>query len=212
MRASPRLAQKGTTGYVLCVVPSDHRGPDWDRLFEVAAGQSGYVTTKQAADAGYSTHLLRKHIHAGRVTRSQRGIYRLVHFPASEHEELVTAWLWSDQAGVISHQTALSLHGLSDVLPAQVHLTLPDAWRRRRFRVPAGVVLHHADVATEERSWFGPVPATSAGRTLSDCANGGLSPELLGQAAQQALRRGLVTRSELGDVVAALEPFGGLAE
>jgi predicted transcriptional regulator of viral defense system len=199
-------------GYVLCVLPSDHRRPDWDRLFEVAAGQSGYFTTKQAADAGYSTHLLRKHIHAGRVTRAQRGIYRLFHFPASEHEELVTAWLWSEQVGVISHQTALSLHGLSDVLPAQVHLTLPEAWRRRRFRVPADVTLHHADVAPEERSWFGPVPGTSAGRTLSDCSRDGLSPELLRQAAKQALRRGLVTRSKLGEVETALESFGGLAE
>ena len=186
--------------------------PDWDRLFEIAASQSGFFTTKQAAEAGYSTHLLRKHTHAGRVTRSQRGIYRLVHFSIGEHEELVTAWLWSDQAGVISHQTALSLHGLSDVLPSQLHLTVPDAWRRRRLRVPDGVVIHYTDVAPEERSWFGPIVATTARRTLSDCAKAGLSPELLGQAAQQALRRGLVTKSELDDVAAALQPFGGLAE
>ena len=185
--------------------------PDWDRLFETALAQSGYVTTKQAALAGYSTHLLYKHVHAGRVMRSQRGIYRLVHFPAGEHEELVTAWLWSEQTGVVSHQTALSLHGLSDVLPSQVHLTLPAAWRRRRFRVPAGVVLHHADVAPDERSWFGPVPATSASRTLRDCAASGLSPESLQQAAHQALRRGLVTRDDLTDVEIALAPFGGLA-
>lgn len=185
-------------------------GPDWDRLFEVAAAQSGHFTTQQAAAAGYSTHLLRKHIHAGRVIRSQRGIYRLVHFPAAEHEELVTAWLWSEQSGVISHQTALSLHGLSDALPAQVHLTLPEAWRGRRFRVPFGVVLHYADVAPDERSWFGPVPGTSAGRTLADCAKSGLSPELLQQAARQAIRRGLVTRKDLGDVATALKPFGGL--
>jgi predicted transcriptional regulator of viral defense system len=191
--------------------PANSSSPNWDRLFEIAAGQAGYFTTKQGAEAGYSTHLLRKHIHAGRVARPQRSIYRLVHFPATEHEELVTAWLWSEQAGVISHSTALSLHGLSDVLPVEVHLTLPAAWRRRRFRVPAGVVLHHADVAPEERSWFGPVPATSAGRTLSDCAKSGLSPELLSQAARQALRRGLVVRSELGDVETALAPFGGLA-
>lgn len=205
------LARNGTVGYVLCVPPPERSRPDWDRLFEVAASQSGYFTTKQAAGAGYSTHLLRKHILAGRVSRGQRGIYRLVHFPASEHEELVTAWLWSEQAGVISHQSALFLHGLSDVLPAHVHLTLPAAWWRRRFRVPAGVVLHHADVALEERAWFGPVPATNAGRTLNDCAKAGLSPELLRQAAQQATRRGLVTRSELGDVRTALAPFGGLA-
>lgn len=192
------------------LLPESNR-PNWDWLFELAAAQAGYVTTRQAAAAGYSTHLLRKHIHAGRITRPQRGIYRLVHFPAGEHEELVPAWLWSEQAGVLSHQTALSLHVLSDVLPAQVHITLPAAWRRRRFRVPPGVVIHHADVPPEERSWFGPVPATSARRTLSDCAKSGLSPELLRQAARQALGRGLVAGSELGDVEAALEPFGGLA-
>jgi len=196
----------------LCVLLPEFKRPDWDRLFEIAAAQAGYVTTKQAAAAGYSTHLLRKHIHAGRITRPQRGIYRLVHFPAGEHEDLVPAWLWSEQVGVLSHQTALSLHDLSDVLPAQVHLTLPAVWRRRRFRVPVGVVLHHADVSPAERSWFGPVPATSASRTLNDCAKSGLSPELLGQAARQALGRRLVARSELGDVEAALEPFGGLAE
>jgi predicted transcriptional regulator of viral defense system len=185
--------------------------PDWDRLFETAGAQEGYFTTQQAADAGYSSQLLLKHIRAGRVARAQRGIYRLVHFPAGEHEELVTAWLWSGQVGVISHQTTLALHGLSDVLPAQVHLTLPREWRHRRFRVPADVVLHHADVPPEDRAWFGAVPTTNPRRTLNDCAREGLSPDLLRQATQQALRRGLVTKAELSDVEEALKPFGGLA-
>ena len=184
--------------------------PEWDRLFETAAAQAGYFTTQQGAAAGYSTHLLLKHIRAGRIVRARHGIYRLVHFPASEHEDLATSWLWSEQAGVFSHQTALSLHNLSDILPAQIHLTLPAAWRRRRFRVPPGVVLHHADIPPGERSWFGPVPATSARRTLNDCAQSGVSPELLQQAALQALHRGLVTKDELGDVEMALKPFGGL--
>lgn len=185
--------------------------PSWDRLFEKAATQEGYFTTKQAAEAGYSPQLLHKHIRAGRVTRTRRGIYRLVHFPAGEHEELVAVWLWSNGAGVLSHQTALALHGLSDVLPARVHLTLPLAWQRRRFRVPKDVILHHANVPKTDRTWFGAVPATSARRSLNDCAREGLSPELLRQAADQALERGLVTRSEIADVEKALKPFGGLA-
>lgn len=185
--------------------------PDWDRLFATAAAQAGYFTTGQAADAGYSSQLLLKHIHAGRILRSRRGIYRLVHFPASDYEELVIGWLWSEQAGVVSHQTALALHGLSDVLLSHVHLTLPLAWRRRRFRVPPGLVLHHADVSPEDRTWFGAVPTTNPRRTLSDCAKAGLSPDLLRQAVEQALRRGLAVRSELGDVETALGPFGGIA-
>jgi hypothetical protein len=72
-------------------------------------------------------------------------------------------------------------------------------------------VLHHADVPPEDRTWFGAVPTTNARRSLNDSAREGLSPELLRQAAQQALRRGLVANAELGDVEEALKPFGGLA-
>ncbi|HEY4014324.1 MAG TPA: type IV toxin-antitoxin system AbiEi family antitoxin domain-containing protein [Polyangiaceae bacterium] len=189
--------------------PSKH--PDWDRLYEVASAQEGLFTTQQAADAGYSPQLLVHHVSGGRVVRVRRGIYRLVHFPAGEHEDLVSVWLWSEQAGVFSHQTALSLHQLSDTLPARIHLTLPGAWRSRRLRVPGGVVLHHADVPKQERTWFGPVPITSVNRTLNDCARDGLSPDLLQQAANQALRRGLVVRGELPEVRASLKPFGGLS-
>ena len=184
--------------------------PSWDKLFAIASAQTGYFTTRQAAEAGYSSPLLVKHIQAGRIARTRRGIYRLVHFPAGEYEELVVAWLWSEQTGIVSHQTALALHGLSDVLPAHVHLTLPAAWRRRRFRVPGGVVLHHADVPQEDRTWFGAVPTTNPRRSLNDCGREGLSPDLLLQAAHQAIRRGLVARAELRDVEAALKPFGGL--
>lgn len=185
--------------------------PDWDRLYEAAAAQDGYFTTQQAASAGYSSQLLLKHIRAGRIERSRRGIYRLVHFPAGEHEELAVVWLWSERAGVFSHQTALALHGLSDVLPAHIHVTLPAEWRARRLRVPRGVVVHHDDVAAEDRAWFGPVPITSPRRTLADCAREQLSPELLRQAARQALRRGLVVDTQLTEVEKALAPFGGIA-
>ena len=193
------------------MVPDSTQVPDWDRLYEIAAPQEGLFTTRQAAEAGYSPQLLVHHIRGGRVLRVRRRIYRLVHFPAGEHEELVVVWLWSERVGVLSHVTALSLHGLSDALPARVHLTLPAQWKKRRFRVPEGVVLHYRDIEETQRTWAGPVPVTSASRTLNDLAQSGLSPELLQSAARQALRRGLTTRGELTDVENALEPFGGLA-
>ena len=73
------------------------------------------------------------------------------------------------------------------------------------------MVLHHADVLPEERTWFGAVPITKPARSLNDCATEGLSPELLRQGAQQALQRGIVTQSELGAVEVALAPFGGIS-
>src|SRR5688572_16295669 len=122
-------------------------GPSWDDLFEVAAAQEGQFTTKQAGEAGYSPQLLMKYMRSGKITRLRRGVYRLVHFPPGEHEELMTVWLWTEREGVFSHETALALHGLSDVLPARVHVTVPRGWEQRRLRVPRGVVLECADVS-----------------------------------------------------------------
>jgi len=184
--------------------------PDWNALFERAATQLGHLTARQAAEVGFSAQLLAHHVRAGRLVRPRRGVYRLVHYPTSDHEELVTAWLWSDRQSVVSHTSALVLHELSDVLPALTHLTLPAAWRRRRLRVPNDVVVHFDDIAPSERTWYGAVPITNVPRTLADCARDHVAPDLLRQAAVQALQRGLVARAELGEVDAALAPFGGL--
>ncbi len=179
--------------------------PSWDALFDVASGQEGLFTTVQAADAGYSPQLLQKHLHAGRIQRVRRGVYRLVHFPPGDHEDLAAVWLWSDRAGVFSHETALFLHGLSDVLPSRVHITLPESSRSRRLRVPRGVVLHHADVGKEERAWVGPVPVTTPHRTLADCIAVGVAPDLVEQAIEQAAARGVVPRGAATELRRAAE-------
>jgi predicted transcriptional regulator of viral defense system len=171
--------------------------PDWDVLFETAAAQGGYFTTRQAADAGYSVQLLRKHMTAGRVSRAQRGVYRVVHFPAGEHEDLIRLWLWSDHAGVFSHETALALHELSDALPARIHMSLPADWASRRLAVPKGLAVSFADVAKADLAWVGHVPVTSPARTISDCINASVQPDLIRQAIQQAKARALVVNIQL---------------
>ena len=174
--------------------PSRQTGPDWDRLYETALAQEGHFTTQQALDAGYSSQLLVKYLNSGKIIRVRRTVYRLKHFPPGQQEDLVALWLWSDRAGVFSHETALMLHELSDVLPARAHLTVPAKWRRRRLQVPDGVVLHYADVPKRDRAWVGAVPVTSPARTLADCAADYVSPDFLSSAISQALARGMVSR------------------
>lgn len=171
------------------------RTPDWEALFGVAQAQAGFFTTRQAARAGYSPQLL-AYLGDKKVLRVRRGIYRLVHFPTSDQEDLVVSWLWSEQAGVFSHETALALHDLSDVLPSKVHMTMPASWRRRRLRVPPGLVLHFADVGERDRTSFGAVPVTAPLRTLEDCIEADVAPGLLDQAVGQARRRGLISAAE----------------
>ena len=177
-------------------MPPAEPTPNWDRLFDFALGQDGHFTTKQAAEAGYSPQLLIKHIKSGRIIRVMRGVYRVVHFPAGEHEELTTLWLWAERAGVFSHETALYLHQLSDVLPRQVHLTLPADWAKRRLRVPKGLVLYYAGVPKRERVDLGAIPVTTVPRTLLDCVAAHVSPELTEQAVRQARTRRLIDKDE----------------
>jgi predicted transcriptional regulator of viral defense system len=189
-------------------MPTRAKKPSWDKLFEVASAQEGLFTTEQAADSGYYRQLLRRYLEFGRVKRIRRGLYRIVHYPPGDHEELVELWLWSKQVGVFSHETALALHDLSDVLPKRVHLSVPTTWRQRRLRVPRGLVLHYATVRPEERVWIGPVPVTEPGRTLLDCAQAHLSPDLLAQAFEQVRSRGLVALGRLTE----LARVAGLSE
>ena len=155
-------------------MPRTIAGPSWDALFEIASGQDGHFTTSEAAEAGYSPQLLAKHLKSGRFRRIRRGVYRITHFPAGDHEDLVVLWLWSDRRGLFSHESALALHDLSDALPTMVHMTLPRSWSHRRLRVPPGLILHHADVPEEECDWVGSIPVTRSPR--SGCA--GESPML----------------------------------
>jgi predicted transcriptional regulator of viral defense system len=168
-----------------------------DRLYEVALVQEGHFTTAQAAAAGYSPQLLDKHLRAGRIWRVRRGVYRIVHFPPGEHEDLVVIWLWSERVGVFSHETALALHQLSDLLPNKVHMTVPDAWRRRRLRVPDRMVIDYGEVSADEVAWVGPVPVTSPARTILDCAAAQVSPDVIRQAIGEAKHRGLVADEDL---------------
>ena len=46
---------------------------------------------------------------------------------------------------LISHQSALAIHELSDVSPARIHVTLPTAVRLRRD-IPKVLVIHSADL------------------------------------------------------------------
>jgi len=179
--------------------------PDWDKLYRTAENQSGYFTTRQAAEAGYSSQLLYKYLHNGKFERARRGIYRLVHFPFGEHEELVVLWLWSDKQGVFSHQTALALHDLSDVLPSRIHMTLPESWSQRRIKLPKGVEFHYSDVHAEDTRWHDAVPVTSAPRTIADAIDTYTSSSLIRQAISQAGERGLLTRTQTAELVQALD-------
>jgi predicted transcriptional regulator of viral defense system len=179
---------------------SEAKKPNWSSLHKLALVQSGFFRNVDAAEAGFSKQLLHKHVLSGRLERAMRGVYRLAHFPTGDQDELVGLWVWSGEAGVFSHETALSLHQLSDVLPSRIHMTLPRSWERRAA-VSSLLVLHYANLPESERTWIGNVPVTTIGRTLRDAMDAGVDPDLVEQAIAQGTARKLLRREDVRGIV-----------
>ena len=172
------------------------------RLFAAAESQGGYFTAKQAEEAGFDRTNHAYHVRAGNWEREHRGIFRLAHFPANERPDLVRWSLWSRDRqdhpqGVYSHQTALSIHDLSDLMPSKLHMTVPLKFRKTS-KIPPVLVLHYADLpagAIDEREGF---RVTRPMRAILDLGESQeLSPDLLAQAFSEARKRGLITEDEV---------------
>ena len=171
-------------------------------LSRLAQTQGGCFTAKQAASLGYTGSKRNYHVRASNWIREYRGIYRLALFPEPERSDLILWWLWSrdrsdEPKGVFSHRTALSLHELTDLMPARIDLTGPKGFRRGA-PIPKVLRLHYADVLSSDREVINGVPVTKALRTILDLWGEGKTPRpLLISAFQEGLRRGIIIRSEV---------------
>jgi predicted transcriptional regulator of viral defense system len=173
----------------------------WDTvLYGIAEDQAGYFTAAQARAAGLHQVRLVQLAQQGDIERISRGVYRFTRFPVSRLGHYMEAVLWPqvrrpDVAGVISHQSALAIHELSDVSPARVHVTLPTGVRIRR-EPPKGLVIHYADLEPDDIERVEGVPVTTPARSIRDAHAGHVGNELVGQAIADGRRSGALSRVE----------------
>lgn len=175
-----------------------------DFIFQIADHQQGFFTSNQAEECGYRRSNFHRYISSGEWIKEQRGIYRLAHYPVTDRPELVLWCLWScnrlgHPQGVWSHDTALDIYELSDVMPAKMHLSVPKRFRKG-IEIPKSLVLHFADIPESDiRSQQG-YRITTPLRTLIDVIEEAkLSNDLIVQAIRDAIQKGLVSRKELID-------------
>jgi predicted transcriptional regulator of viral defense system len=187
-------------------------GSAFDKLFDVAADQYGYVTTKQARETGVTANTVRMMAKRGTIQRISRGVYRFPGFPYSPYAGYMEASLWpSGVRGFVSHESALSLYGLSDVSPDRMHITVPATFRTRRS-IPERIELHQADLPESDIREFEGIAATTAERAILDCHASHLGPRLLRQAIQDAVREGLVSPERGEELAGELLGPGKFAE
>jgi predicted transcriptional regulator of viral defense system len=171
-------------------------------LYQLAESQGGYFTAKQAAALGYASNKRIYHVRAHNWIREHRGIYRLALFPEPERPDLILWWLWSRDrsdrpTGVFSHQTALSLHDLTEANPAKLDLTVPTKFRRG-VPIPRVLRLHYDDVRSEDFETLLGVPVTNAIRSILDVwKEESLPKPVLREAFREAMKQGKIMKTQV---------------
>jgi len=188
--------------------------PDNGALLRTAYRQNGYVTAQQAAAHGFSRQLRHHHYRRGAWRHVDRALYRVLEVPEHPDEAVTRVYLLARDgtgrpAGVVSHESALYLHGMVTRPPDVVHISVDRSSPVREidgarvFRRIVGRTVGRAlpgrspPLPSESVVDHGALRVTAPLRTVLDCIAWGLNPDLV-----TAFERGL--RHDLLDVDACL--------
>lgn len=135
---------------------------------ELARGQDGLVTRAQLPAVGISDRTIRRRLRSGEWRLRLPGVIDLGTHPPTWWQSARALLLAAGDDGVLSHDTAAVLHGLPDVrLPDVPDVLVP----RGRHPAVAGHRLHTTvRMGADEVVEVDGRPATSAARTVVDCA------------------------------------------
>jgi len=172
-------------------------GRNYNTLATVALDQQGLVTPADAREVGIDPHRLVDMERRGTIERVARGLYRFPLLePNLELGQLAEATLWANRRGTLSHDTVLDLHELCDINPAQIHITIPTAYRLQK-QVPKLYRVHRGDLEKGERALYEGIPIVTPYRAIVEGIETGVRGDLLRQAIDTARRRGQVRGPQL---------------
>lgn len=142
---------------------------------DLAAGQWGLLTTKQAAAAGISRMQLVRLVDAGMLERVGQGVYAVAS-SVDAFQPLHAAWLSLDpgataeerladgrEAVVASHTSAAALHGMGDLL-----YDIPELNTAERKQTTRPMRLHRLKLIPADVTLVDGLPTTTPERTIAD--------------------------------------------
>lgn len=180
-----------------------------DALVEFAESQNGLVTRQQAIDELALTAAAVDNLVArGRLERVAHGVYRYPRLPGVEFEVYQVALLRTgDPDAVLSHETALAIHDISDVNPSRHHVTIP---RKRRIRRSDNdrYVVHVQRLDARQVMWWAQMPIVTPATAIEQCLDTGTPTYLLRQALERGARTGAVPREDATRLTRALVQRG----
>jgi hypothetical protein len=135
-------------------------------LIEHFSHRDQLISTEQARELGLTKRQLDGLVERGELERMHRGVYRNRSVPIDQRQRLVAGLLACGPDAVVSHRSALWLHGAPNVSGRIVELTN----RSSSLPLHRGLLLHRSatlgppDVTRVDRLW-----STTRERTLIDC-------------------------------------------
>lgn len=175
-------------------------GSAYTLLAEVANERYGFVTPSDARELGIHPMNLVRMAERGQIERRGTGLYRFPLTPPSRLDSYMEATLWPRGArGVLSHETALELYELSDVHPANVHITVPRGYRVRR-KVPPAYRLHHEDLEPDQVTLHEGIAIVTPAHAIRQAHEAHLGAALIDQAVDHGERSGQLTAQRASDL------------
>lgn len=166
-------------------------------LLRLAGEQHGYFRTQQAEELGMSRRALAHRAKLGELEHRAYGLWRLAAWPAGPRDELYALATLAPHA-TFSHETALSLLGLGDFIPTDIHLTIPES---SRLQARPGIRIHRSRTGAErDRLRRDGLSISTPRRALLDAARSGLEPAQLQAAASEARSRGLLSSADMTEL------------
>ena len=159
------------------------------QLYQIAEDQGGYFSLPQAYEIDLRRNQIYRDLERGLFIKSGPGVYRFKQFPATRFEEIHIAVLSAGQQSVVGFQTALYVYDLSDIIPDEIHLILPQTSSRRR----PGIRVHTLQLQPDEITHYEGFQITTVEKTIIDCAFAHVDDEHIRTSINQALQRGLTT-------------------
>ncbi len=162
-----------------------------DVVREIALDHFGYVTTKDAAEAGVPAGELPKLAARGGLKNVAYGLYRVPDARPTEFDQFAEALLRVGEGAYLHGESVLVLFGLADVNPRKIKVAVP---RRARPSLPPFIELTRVkgDVLT---TFYEGLTAQPVADALLEC-RGRVENERLRDAAKQARAEGLLTTAE----------------
>ncbi len=178
-------------------------GEVWERLYELAVDQYGFVTRGDARELDVAPQYLSVLANRGVLEHTGHGLYRFPQVPPTDRTSFMEAVLRVGEGAFLTHDAVLSLHELALVNPRRIRVGTS---RRVRRSLPGWIELVRRADSPDLTSYEG-IRSTTVAQALRDCA-GAVPRDRLRDALESARRQGLVRRRDVAGIAEIIDAGG----